>query len=254
MNNRYISLLISLAITVVLTIFLVFMYNSAMADPEQNKSLIRILALVGADMPLGIIQSFTFFLFFYGLFEMIACNKKFAKEETAFNRNLLPEKENWILSPNDVAQVKLDVMQKEKHENFVLTQLILMVCSKFRSNKSTSESLEVLTAQVKINREMDDSDQSLIRYVLWAIPSVGFIGTVIGIAQSLGAVKQNMSGDDLVMVTSALNVAFDTTLLALFLSLILMFMYHRIQERVEKFHSRSEQYVLENLINRIYHS
>jgi biopolymer transport protein ExbB/TolQ len=254
MNNRYISLLISLAVTIVLTMLIIFTYNHAASNPDENSSLLRFMTLLGGNMPLGIIQCFTFFLFFYAVSEIIHLNKIYRNEEVAFQSHLLPEKENWILSPGEVAQLKLDVMAKTKYQKTTLSKLILMVCTKFRANKSTSESLEVLSAQVKINKENDESGQSLIRYVAWAVPSVGFIGTVIGIATSLGAVKQNMGGEDLVAVTSALNVAFDTTLLSLFLSIILMFMYHRIQERMEKFHARCEQYVMDNLINRIYHS
>ncbi|MDD3877270.1 MAG: MotA/TolQ/ExbB proton channel family protein [Bacteroidales bacterium] len=254
MNNRFISVLISLGLTVILTIILVFLHSRFGANPEESKAILRILTLMGGDMPFGLIQSFTFFLFFYGIFEIIGINRRFSNEEKALSMRLLPEKENWILSPADVASLKLEIMNKEQNDKSILSHIIIMVCTKFRSNKSTSESLEVLSAQVKINKDNDESDQSLIRYVAWAIPSVGFIGTVIGIASSLGAVKSDMSSEDLIYVTTALNVAFDTTLLALMLSLILMYMFHNLQERMEKFHSRVEQYVLENLINRIYHS
>jgi biopolymer transport protein ExbB/TolQ len=254
MHGRVFSLILSFGITVILSVFLSILHYSLLNTPEDNATLLRLVKLLGGNMPFGLIQSATFFLFFYAIFEISQLNKKFRKEEKVFSQRLLPEKDNWVLSPGEVAQLKLDVIEKTKYEKSVLSRLILMVCTKFRANKSTSESLDVLSSQVKINKEQDESEQSLIRYVAWAVPSVGFIGTVIGIANSLGAVKQNMSGDDLVNVTTALNVAFDTTLLALFLSLILMFFYHKIQERIEKFHSKCEQYVMDNLINRIYHS
>jgi len=240
-------------ITSILIFIIVIAYNS-LSTSDSSSSMLRIMTLLGGNMPLGLIQAFTFFLFFYAMIEISGIFKELRFHEKAFAKNLLPEKDNWVLSPNDVAQLKLDVMAYEKREKSMLSRLIIMVCGKYRTNKSTSEAMELLSAQIKINRENDESSQSLIRYVIWAIPSVGFIGTVIGIAQSLGAVKQNMSGDDLVNVTSALNVAFDTTLVALFLSLIMMFFYHRLQERQERLHSKTEQYILENLINRIYHS
>ncbi len=254
MNNRSVSILLSLAVTLVIMFVFVFAYSWLLAEPDSNPILSRLLMLVGGKMPLGLIQGFTFFLFFYAIFEIFRINRRVAAEEIAFATDLLPEKENWVITPGEVARLKLDVLSKTKHHRSLLSSLIVMVCNKFRANKSTSESLSVLSSQVKINKENDESEQSLIRYVTWAVPSVGFIGTVIGIANSLGSVRQNMSSSDLVNVTTALNVAFDTTLLALTLSLIMMFFYHRLQERVEKFHAHCEQYVLDNLINRIYHS
>lgn len=62
-------------------------------------------------------------------------------------------------------------------------------------------------------------------YVNWAIPLIGFIGTILGIGNSMSAaggvsssnkVTQILSRTD---VTGQISVAFDTTLIALFLSL-----------------------------------
>jgi biopolymer transport protein ExbB/TolQ len=254
MKKRFLSVIISFGITMILAIIIITLYSYVSTDIDGNKALRRVLLLLGGGMPAGIIQFFTFFLFFYALTEIYHLNKRIKIEEKAFNKSFLPEKENWILSPDDVTNLKLDLINNHKYDNSSVKKLILSVCTKFRANKSTSEALDMLGAQVKINKENNESEQSLIRYVAWAIPSVGFIGTVIGIANSLGAVKQNMSGDDLMAVTSSLNLAFDTTLVALFLSLILMYFFHLLTEKTDKFHTKSEQYILENLINRIYHS
>lgn len=253
MDKRFFSLFVSLAITVLIALILIFSYSS-LSDNETKSSITRILVLLGGNMPIGVIQMFTYFLFIFSVMEIFSIIKRVKNEEKALGLKLLPEKENWIMSPTDVASLKLEILSKSKYNKTILSQLIVSVCTKFRSNKSTEESMGLLAAQVKLNRENDESEQSMIRYVVWAIPSVGFIGTVIGIANSLGAVKQNMSSEDLTAVTSALNVAFDTTLVALVLSLFLMYFYHNMQEKVDKFHSKVELYVLDNLINRIYHS
>ena len=52
-------------------------------------------------------------------------------------------------------------------------------------------------------------------------------------------------------ITAALGVAFDTTLLALVLSLILMYVFHALQEKTEVLHQDIEEFVVENLINKI---
>lgn len=68
---------------------------------------------------------------------------------------------------------------------------------------------------------------SLVRIVIWATPMLGFLGTVVGITQALGdldpqelanSIQTAMGG-----LLAGLYVAFDTTALALTLSILLMF-------------------------------
>ncbi|MDJ0662122.1 MAG: MotA/TolQ/ExbB proton channel family protein [Crocosphaera sp.] len=75
-----------------------------------------------------------------------------------------------------------------------------------------------------------DASYSFPRVLVWAIPLLGFIGTVIGISQAVngfssfleqaGEIEQIKEG--IGTVTSGLAVAFDTTLLALLLSVLVM--------------------------------
>jgi biopolymer transport protein ExbB/TolQ len=244
MKNRFNVVMISVGAAFVLELVLVLLLKQFPGN--------RILIMLGGDFPTGIIQAFTFFLFFFGLLD-IRDQLKFAeREQSVFKMKILPEKENWILSPQDVVDIRMKVVEIEKKKKYFLTDLIKKTCNKYRSDKSPGDALQVLSEQVKINLANSESEQSLIRYVAWAIPSVGFIGTVIGIANSLGYAKDAASEGGIEKITSALSVAFDTTLVALFLSIILMFFYHNLQERVEKLHSKSESYIIENLINRIY--
>ena len=75
-----------------------------------------------------------------------------------------------------------------------------------------------------------ETSYSVPRILVWAIPLLGFIGTVIGISgavsgfsgflENSGDVEQIKEG--IGQVTSNLGLAFDTTLLALFLSVLVM--------------------------------
>lgn len=215
--------------------------------------LFRMMQILGASLPEGIIQFFTLWIFYFGMLEIQAIARNIALENEAYTYRLLPEQEQYVLSPQDVNEIKLETLDLERNrKSFYLTDLVKKACTKYRANKSTTETLEVVTAQVRINLTLAESEQNMIRYVAWAIPSIGFIGTIIGIAGSLGNVGANMSEEDIQGVAQSLYVAFDTTLLSLLLSIILMFYFHVIQERIEKFHVNMESYVIENLINRIY--
>ena len=68
---------------------------------------------------------------------------------------------------------------------------------------------------------------SLVRIIIWATPMLGFLGTVMGITQALGDLAGQQLGDDLNAAMQGLfgglYVAFDTTAVALTLSIVLMF-------------------------------
>lgn len=244
MKNRIFRVVISAIITIVLMSLL------CAVTPQENPS--RILVLLGGTMPEGIIQGFTYFLFIFGILELFNVNNTITHEEDAFSANLLPEQENWVLDADDVNQIKLNMQRLEKTQKFLMTDLIKKACTKYRLSKSSSEALGVVDSQVKIYSSEMESEQSFISYTAWAIPSVGFIGTVLGIAASLGYANQASTPEGIEKVTSSLAVAFDTTLVALFLSIIMMWGIHYVQKRQDSLFARMNSYVIENLINRLY--
>lgn len=221
-----------------------------MATPAENPS--RILVMLGGTMPEGIIQGATYFLFVFGLLEIFAALHKIVEENDAFHAHLLPEQENWVLGVDDVMQLKSNILQIEHSKKYMLTDLIKKACIKYRLTKSSGEILGLVESQVKIYSSEMDSEQTFISYVAWAIPSVGFIGTVLGIAASLGSANQASTPEGIEKVTSMLAVAFDTTLVALVLSVILMYFIHDLQKRQEIFFAKMSSYLIENLINRLY--
>lgn len=93
-----------------------------------------------------------------------------------------------------------------------------------------------------------DSNLSMIRYVAWAIPAVGFIGTVRGIGDALAQADQAIKGD-LSGVTSSLGLAFNSTLVALILSMVLMLMLHMLQQRQEALVLELQSYCRAKLID-----
>ena len=92
-----------------------------------------------------------------------------------------------------------------------------------------------------------DSELSMVRYIVWAIPSIGFIGTVRGIGQALGLAYQAMEGD-ITGITQSLGVAFNSTFVALLLSLVLMLLVHQIQLLQERLVLESQDYCGTRLI------
>lgn len=243
-SNRYIRILLSIIFASALMVVIV------LANDDENPS--RLLTMLGGTMPEGLIQGATYFFFFFGMLEIAHANSKITHEYDSFEAHLLPEKENWVLSPDDVNQLKLNMQQLEHTNKFLLTDLIKKACTKYRLSKSSSEVLGLVEAQVKIYASDMESEQEFIRYCAWAIPSVGFIGTVIGIAASLGYANEAGTTEGINKMTSMLAVAFDTTLVALFLSIFLMLGIHYTHRRQDHLFAKMSNYMIDNLINRFY--
>jgi biopolymer transport protein ExbB/TolQ len=96
-----------------------------------------------------------------------------------------------------------------------------------------------------------DLRYGLIRFIAWLIPTLGFIGTVIGLGASLALVPE--TGEiKLYDVAHALSLGFDCTMIALAESAILVFILHLVQEKEETSVNLAGTYTLRNLINRLY--
>jgi biopolymer transport protein ExbB/TolQ len=95
-----------------------------------------------------------------------------------------------------------------------------------------------------------DSELSMVRYVAWAIPAIGFVGTVRGIGESLQQAHKAVEGD-VSGVVSGLGIAFNSTLVALALSIFVMFMLHQIQLRQERAVLDTEEFLDENVIRQM---
>jgi biopolymer transport protein ExbB/TolQ len=87
----------------------------------------------------------------------------------------------------------------------------------------------------------------MVRYITWAIPSIGFIGTVRGIGAALGQAHEAMQGN-IAGVTSSLGVAFNSTFVALLISMVVMFFMHQLQLTQERLVLDSHAYCENKLL------
>ena len=95
------------------------------------------------------------------------------------------------------------------------------------SNRGTRHLNDELKYQSEKDADAQYEGYSLVRIIIWATPMLGFLGTVMGITQALGDLATQQLGNDLNAAMqglfAGLYVAFDTTALALTLSIMLMF-------------------------------
>lgn len=241
-RNLSISAGVALLFTAICMILL------TLTNKENSPTLYRILILLGGDVINGgYIQGLTYFAFVWAWFEVKEKLRVIARERKAFKLNLIPTSEKVVFMPADINNLKFKLIEFDKKEKYILSDLLKKACTKFRTSGSLSELIDIVSIQIEVSQEKAEGDQSVIRYLSWVIPSLGFIGTVIGISQSL--IYAN-SGD-MEKITSLLGVAFDTTLVALVLSVFLMWFVHQLQEETDRFHSDLKEFVIDNLINKI---
>lgn len=96
--------------------------------------------------------------------------------------------------------------------------------------------------------ERTESQMELVRYGAWLAPSFGFIGTIYGISGAMLQVKEE--GLDIGVVSRILGSAFDTTMVALILSMILVFFIHVSSRLTLRLVSSLRNFVNESIIER----
>lgn len=121
----------------------------------------------------------------------------------------------------------------EKAQDYLLPRVMLAAIDRFSATRSVHGASAVVQAICDEEAERAESELSIIRYIAWAIPSVGFIGTVRGIGDALGQAHRAVEGD-ITGVTQSLGVAFNSTFIALLLSIVLMFFIHQLQSQLER--------------------
>ena len=239
---------LTLASGIALLITAICMLVLGLTSKASSPGLYRFLLLLGGDVINGgYIQSLTYLAFFWAWFEVKEKLKVIARERRAFKLNIIPTNDKHVFMPQDINNLKFKLIEFERKEKYILSDLLKKACTKFRTSGSLSELIDIVSIQIEVSQEKSEGDQSVIRYLTWVIPSIGFVGTVIGISQALIVANTG----DMEKITTLLGVAFDTTLVALVLSIIIMWFVHQLQEETDRFHSDLKEFVIDNLINKI---
>lgn len=196
------------------------------------------------------IQNIEHVLFFLALGELFV-RRRTARKETAYlSRKYLPESDEAVLTIDDLGPIRRKVAGTFDAESGFLPYLIDLCVLQTQTSRSVDQTVSVLNAALELIAHRVDLRYQLLRYLSWAIPTVGFIGTVAGIGSALTLIDpENMQ---MKLITGSLAVAFDTTVIALFESAIIVFLLNMIQKEEELAVNRAGSYCLKNLINRLY--
>ena len=196
------------------------------------------------------------FLFGWSVAILLLKWKKIKRQKDSMLLDLLPDELSEDITHESVGRFVDHVHELPvgPGESFLVNR-VLRGLEHFRVRNSNPEVASVLTAQSDIDANAVQSSYAILNVFIWAIPILGFIGTVIGISAAVSGI--DTSGDITVLkeslsnVTGGLATAFDTTLIALVMSMFVMFPTSSLQKAEEDLLNSVDEYCNENLLKRL---
>jgi hypothetical protein len=177
------------------------------------------------------------------------------RQRRAFGYDFLPTDEGSRVLPEDARPLIRKIDQTvERRGPSILATMARMALGKFAVSRNAADAAEVVRVQADVEQGRMVAGMATVNYLAWAIPAIGFLGTVRGLAggMSMASVTEESTAKFLDQATRQLAVAFDCTFVALTLSLILMYLLHAIQKAEESLVLDCQQYCQEHLLLRLY--
>jgi len=193
-------------------------------------------------------QEATLILFLWGLAILGYKGLSVQRQQQHLEANLLGRGAD-IITPNDAPAIisHIDQTIDDRERDHILPRALTSALERFMVTRRVPDAAAAASQTLETEAERMDSELSTIRYIAWAIPSVGFIGTVRGIGAALGQAHRAVEGD-ISGVTQNLGTAFNSTFVALVLSIVLMFVIHQIQRAQERLVLETENYCESSLV------
>jgi len=174
-----------------------------------------------------------------------------ARERQILDLNLVPLSDGMRILPEDAREYARQIQAlPDEQQGLLLPRSLLSGLHRFSATRNIQDVSTTAHAVCDAEAERLDSEMSMVRYIAWAIPSVGFIGTVRGIGEALGQAHKAVEGD-ITGVTQSLGVAFNSTFIALLISIVLMFLLHQVQLHQERLVLDAQTYLDRHLIQHL---
>lgn len=198
------------------------------------------------------VQNLMHLLLFVGLGELYVRWRIAERELALTHAGLLPQQYRTVLGLNNLAPIRAAVKSRYDEEHGFLPSLVDLCILQFMASRSVDQTVSVLNSSLELIQHRLDLRYAMLRYLVWVIPTIGFIGTVVGISLALAQIDPNASEQPLGEIAVALGISFYTTLVALMESAILVLLLNLVQAREESALNRAGNQTLTNLINRLH--
>ncbi|MEY4566157.1 MAG: hypothetical protein RLY14_1127 [Planctomycetota bacterium] len=197
---------------------------------------------------------------FWALFILIFKRYKLRLQRLPLQYPLTSDRSGFVLTSNTVDEVTNRIYEVAVDpERFVVFNRILIALSSLKNLGRVSDIDEILRSVGDKDESAMETSFAQLNGFLWAIPVLGFIGTVLGLSQSLsnfGSLLDESSDvggivSSLKQITGGLSTAFETTLVALVIALALQLMMTAQKQNEEEFLDEVSDYCLRQITSRI---
>jgi biopolymer transport protein ExbB/TolQ len=208
----------------------------------------------------GPTQHAAVFLGFWCVVILVVKHSKLKLQKKALELSPVPSEHHFVLSSQTADQVVNTIHANAADpERFMVYSRILTALSNLKNLGRVSDVDEILSSLGVRDESAHETSFGLINGFLWAIPVLGFIGTVLGLSQSIANFssllesQSEISGivNSLKDVTSGLSTAFETTLLALVIALIIQLWMTVQKTAEERFLDQCNEYCMKEIVSRI---
>jgi hypothetical protein len=200
------------------------------------------------------------FLFFWSLAILTIKWFKLRFQWKSMDVRVIPNEPGFTLSTATVGRV-LDHIHNcvDDPRHFVLFNRIVVALSNLRNLGHVGDVDDILRSQASQDESAMETSYALVQSFIWAIPVLGFIGTVLGLSQAIGEFTGVLGeAGDIGQITSALKgvtgglaTAFDTTLVALVAALCIQMLMTVIKKAEEEFLDAAMEFGIRNVVGRL---
>jgi len=232
--NRWLGFLLGLVLTAIYYGFLIFYLQR---QPDAHWFTAMFLERGFTPYP-------TMLLFCWALAILFLKSQKLRLQAQALNLSAVPQDPDFVLNRETARAVLARIHSLvDNASHFLLLNRIERALSNLKNIGQISDVASILRNQADYDEEQISSSYSMVHSFLWAIPVLGFIGTVLGLRQAIGALGLTLqSGGDinairqsLQAVTAGLATKFETTLVALICAVIIQLLCAFMQSLESEF-------------------
>ena len=230
--------------------------------PEKRTYLWRLfMGGEGASMATGLWVPYAeVFLFFWAVGMLVSKYFKIRRQRRALLFDVLPtDIGEKITTKNLDSFLKyISALPRDAVGSFLVTRCVRGL-EHFRARRSAADTATMLASQSDLDAGSVDSSYTLFHVFIWAIPILGFLGTVIGVSSAVGGFTDTLSSSSdmeslksgLKNITGGLGTSFDTTLVALSMAMMLTFPVSALQKMEGDVIGEVDEYTNEYLLRRL---
>ena len=244
--NNFVWMVVGLVVTIAFYSVLSFWPGNAFVQMFTERSATQYVVVFFSSWALSIV--------------LAKWTKAKVQRKTLEFRDLVPSEADFVLSPATVDDVLRRLREAcDDPSKFILFNRIELALSNLKNMGQIGDVDRVLQSQAGNDEDVMESSYTLVKGLIWAIPVLGFIGTVLGLSGAIGSfggvlttaadlseIKPALQG-----VTAGLATAFETTFVALVAALCIQLLLTVVRKTEEEILDECREYCQRHIVGRL---